>query len=103
MSKVIPGTISKSEREKLKKLLFTKIAKLKNQQEVGDFLDDLLTESEIVMIIRRLEIAKMLLDNYLYYQIRDELGVGYDTIRLVRGKLETGSGGYINFIKRLKI
>ncbi len=103
MSKVIPTNISKSEREKLKKILFTKISKFRSLKESGDFLNDLLTESELVMIIRRLQIAKMLLGEFPYYQIRNSLGVGYDTIKTVRHKLDTGSGGYLRFIKQLKI
>ncbi len=103
MAKIIPTRISESERKKLKRLLSAKIAKLKSQREVSDFLEDLLTESEFIMIIRRLEIAKMLLDGYLYYQIRNKLGASYETIRVVRNKINKGKGGYLNFIKKLKI
>lgn len=103
MSKVIPAKISKSERQNLKNLLSSKISKLKTKNEVNNFLNDLLTESELVMIVRRLQVAKMLLDEFSYYQIRNELGVGYDTIKTVRHKLDTGSGGYLRFIKELKI
>lgn len=103
MSKVIPTKISKSDRQKLKKLLCTKIAKLKSFQEVYDFLEDLLTESEFVMIIRRLEIAKMLLDECSYAGIRNELGVGYETIKFVRRRLDRGTGGFLKFIRGLKV
>ena len=54
------------------------------------------------MILRRLQIAKMLLDGCLYWQIRKELGVGPDTIKTVRAKMDQGNGGYVNFIKELK-
>ena len=102
MSKVIPNKLSIKKRKELKRLLFIKITKLKNIQEVKDFFEDLLTESEFVMIIRRLEIAKLLLDELPYWQIRQELGVGYDTIKLVRNKLVNGAGGYERFIRELK-
>ena len=101
MSKIIPSKISKSERNKLKSLLFTKIAKLNNKQAVANFIEDVFTESEIIMAIRRLEIAKLLLDEFSYPQIRQELGAGYDTIKLVRYKIDNGSGGYLKFIKQL--
>ena len=103
MSKVIPTTISKTEREKLKKRLCVKIAKLNTSKEVNDFLDDLLTDSEFVMIIRRLQIAKMLLEGYFYFKIRQALNVSYNTIKDVRSNLDKGRGGYIKFIKDLKI
>ncbi len=103
MPKVIPKDISKPEREKLKNLLYTKISKLKTKEEVADFMNDVFTESEIIMSIRRLEIAKMLLDEYSYPQIRQKLGAGYDTIKTVRFKIDNGSGGFLKFIKKLKI
>jgi len=103
MSKVIPSKISKTERNNLKNLLSAKIAKLKSQQQVVNFLEDLLTESELVMIFRRLQIAKMLLENFSYWQIKNELNVSYETINSVRSRLDRGKGGFINFIKDLKI
>lgn len=103
MSKIIPSTISKSERTKLKDLLCTKISKLKTKSEVVNFMEDVFTESEIIMAIRRLEIAKMLLDECSYAEIRKELGVGFDTIKIVRYKLDAGSGGFLKFIRQLKI
>jgi len=103
MSKVIPSKISKLEREKLKNLLCQKIAKLNSKKQVINLLEDLLTESEFVMIVRRLQIAKMLIDGFLYWEIRKELGVSHDTIRSVRSKLDKGQGGYLSFIKKLKV
>ena len=102
MSKVIPSKISKQDREKMFDLLCFKIASLKNKKQVIDFLSDVLTESEALMILRRLQIAKMLIDECTYFEIRQELQVGIDTIRTVRTKLLAGSGGYLNFIKKLK-
>jgi TrpR-related protein YerC/YecD len=103
MSKIIPHTISKIERNKLKDLLYAKIAKLGNKKEVENFFEDILTESEVLMLVRRLEITKMLLDGQTYFQIRKELGVGYDTIKTVSLKLSAGSGGFIRFIKQIKV
>lgn len=102
MPKVIPTKLSKNERRRLKDLLCTKIAKLRSAQEVNNFLEDLLTESEFVMIIRRLEIAKMLLDECSYFEIRKELNVGIQTIKFVREKINLGRGGYLQFIKKIK-
>lgn len=103
MPKVIPTKISKSERETLKKLLSKKIAKLKTERDVINFLEDILTESEFIMIIRRLEIAKMLLDNKTYFEIVNELRVSHQTIKFVREKINSGRGGFLKFIKELKV
>ena len=102
MAKIIPSKLSPKEIGQLLDLLFIKISKLKNKKEVAEFLSDILTESEQVMILRRLQIAKMLLDGETYYNIRNKLGVGKSTIQNVRHKLDYGNGGYLKFIKQLK-
>lgn len=101
MSKIIPSQLSKKDINKLLELLHTKMTNLKTKQQIANFISDLLTESEQIMILRRLQIAKLLLDGLTYYEIRSKLGVGIDTIRNVRHKLESGHGGYINFIRKL--
>lgn len=103
MPKVIPSKLSKSERKNLKTLLCAKIAKLKSGKEVADFLDDLLTESEFVMLIRRLEIAKMLIDGATYFEIKKELHASSQTVKFVREKINLGNGGFYKFIKKIKI
>ena len=101
MSKVIPTSLPLKERKKMLSLLFTKIAKLKSKDSVANFISDVLTESEQVMILRRLQIAKLLIEEKTYYEIRYQLGVANDTIKIVRKNLDFGCGGYINFIKKL--
>ena len=44
------------------------------------FLRDLLTESEIVMLSRRLEVARLLLSGESYHHISGQLGVGLTTV-----------------------
>lgn len=101
MSKVTPSKLSQTDRSRMLNLLYIKIAKLKTKKEIANFLSDLLTESEQVMILRRLQIAKLLLDGETYFNIRDKLNVGVDNIKNVRRKIDFGCGGYINFIKKL--
>ena len=103
MSKIIPTKISKTERAKLKKILAGKLIKFNSTSQMSNFLEDLLTESELVMIYRRLQIARMLIDEKLYWEIRKELGVSHDTIKSIRQKLDRSKGGYLNFIKGLKL
>ena len=99
--KVIPSTLSKKETDKMFDLLSKKISSLKKKKEVSGFLSDVLTSSERVMVFRRLQIAKMLLEGKTYFEIKKSLNVGVETIRGVRNKLDGGSGGYLNFIKKL--
>ena len=62
MSKVIPTKISKNEKTGMLNLLYLKISKLNSKNSVANFMNDLLTESEQIMVLRRLQIAKMLLN-----------------------------------------
>lgn len=48
----------------------------------------LLTHSEVVMLGRRLQIAEALIHGYSYQSIRDELKVGFPTIRSIDSWLE---------------
>jgi len=59
---------------------YTMIASLENRDEVKNFFKDLLTLSEVVMISRRIQVAKMLLEGYNYDQIRMKLKIGFNTI-----------------------
>ncbi len=101
MSKFIPLKIPFKIRQNLQRRLFEKMAKLTMANEMEKFLRDLLTESELVMLVRRLQIAKMLLDEAPYEEIKRELKAGDSTIMSVRKKLESGKGGYLKFIKEL--
>ena len=78
------------------------IALLKNRDEVKQFFKDLLTLSEVVMISRRLQIAKMLLEGFTYREIRVKLKIGLSTIVSVERWLNQGFGGYREIIKRHK-
>lgn len=99
--KIIPSTLPKKEVEQMLDLLYKKVYSLKSKNDVANFLSDLLTESEKIMILRRLQIAKLLLEDKTYYEIKKRLRVGLDTIKMVRHKLDAGTGGYLNFIKNL--
>lgn len=101
MAKIIPSNLSKKETDKMLDLLYSKMATLKTKKEISKFLSDVLTESEQVMILRRLQIAKLLLDGNTYFDIKNQLGVGLDTIKTVRHKLDYGHGGYLRFVKGL--
>lgn len=85
-----------SELEKKKYLgdFYTMVSLLKDREEVKNFFKDLLTLSEAVMISRRIQIAKMLLEGYTYDEIRKKLKVGFNNINQVEKWLNNGFGGY---------
>lgn len=94
MSKVNPRKLDSNSKMKYLDLLWTSIAQLETRNEVKHFFKDLLSESEAIMLARRIEIAKRLLEGESYDNIAKDLKVGKDTIGRVQGWLSSGFGGY---------
>ena len=82
--------------------LYTAISSLKSREEVKRFLRDLLTESERLMMGRRIIVAQRLLEDKSYIEIKQELGVGMDTIIRVHRWLEDDVDGYEKVVKKLE-
>ena len=57
------------------------VATLRSKKNARFFLQRLLTESEIVVLARRLQIAELLVGGLTYEQIQHKLNVGVATIR----------------------
>jgi len=83
MSKIKVYQVDKKERYRIVGELFEVICNLKTKQEVIDFLVGLITSSEALMLARRLQIAKMLIDEKGYDEIRKKLKVSHQTIAVV--------------------
>lgn len=99
MSRVNPRNLHPTEKMQYLDLLWTSIAGLENRQEVKNFFKDLLSESEAVMLARRILIAKMLLEGKTYIEIADETRASIDTIAKISQWLNSGFGGYEKAIK----
>lgn len=103
MSRYNINNLSKAEKEELLDKLFEAIKGLKSKQEIVDFFRDLLTDSESVMLARRLQVAQMIMDDKSFHEIREEMGASFDTINSVKRFVEYGSNGYKSVIKRLSV
>lgn len=101
MSRYNINQLTKVEKDKLLEKLFEAVKILKSKQDIVDFFRDLLTESEAIMLARRLQIAQMIMDDKSFYDIKTELGASFDTINSVKRFVEYGSNGYKKVIKRL--
>lgn len=99
MAKVNPRKINNLDRMKYLDLLWTSIAAFKSRDEVKNFFKDLLSESEAIMLSRRIMIAKYLLEGMTYEEIRVRMKAGYDNIARVHSWLISGFGGYEKAIK----
>lgn len=82
--------------------LYKSFLTLKTEDEVRQYLRDLLTVSEIREFADRLWIAKMLDENCLYKQINVETKASSRTIARVNRWLKDGRNGYRLVLGRLK-
>lgn len=98
--KVRYNQLSDFEKKKYLGEFYLMVSLLRGRDEVKKFFKDLLTLSEVVMISRRIQIAKMLLDGLDYEEIRRKLKVGKTTISHVERWLNNGFGGYQEIINR---
>src|SRR3989338_4630267 len=92
--KLNPRKVSKQEKIKYLDALYTAASSLGSREEMKNFLRDLLTESERIMIGRRIMIAQKLLQDKSHDQIVQEMKVGKDTIMRVHRWLEDEFDGY---------
>lgn len=85
-----------SEKERIATLdsLYTAAGAVRGRANMKLFLRDLLTESERIMLGRRILIARLLLQNETYDSIRQRTGTGYSTIERVHRWLKDQLPGY---------
>lgn len=86
--------LSKEERIKTLDMLYTAASVVKGRDAMKLFLRDLLTESERIMLGRRIWIARLLLQGIRYDDIASELKVGLATIYRVERWLNDQMPGY---------
>jgi TrpR-related protein YerC/YecD len=75
---------------------------LEDKEQVKDFLKSLLTHTEMKMLAKRIQIAKMLLEEYKYKDIRGYVRVTDPTISRISNILENNGKGLKIAIKYLQ-
>lgn len=81
------------------------ITLLENKDQVKSFLKDLLTHTEMKMLAKRIQIAKMLLEGYNYRDIRNYVKVTDSTIARINNILEGEGEGLkiaINYLQKIE-
>lgn len=86
----------KNDKEKL---LAKAFLKLKTEQDVANFLRDLLTIKEYEEFANRLEMARLLKKGWSYKKIARELKVSTTTVTRTAYWLNHGCGGYQKVLK----
>jgi len=102
MAKFNPYILPVKERKRIINQFYSAISTFKDLSGIKKFFDDLLTESEVIMLARRLEIAKLLIQGVGYQKIRTKLKVGFDNINAVNCWLRYGRDSYVEVIKKLE-
>ena len=93
--------LSDSERIRTLDALYTAAASAKGRAATKEFLRDLLTESERIMLGRRILIARALLLGHTYDEIVEEFRVGKDTIQRISHWLDDQLPGYEKAIAKM--
>ncbi|HUW21248.1 MAG TPA: YerC/YecD family TrpR-related protein [Candidatus Bathyarchaeia archaeon] len=91
--------INKKLEKKIGELFYQTIADIKNPQEVEVFLKDLLTETEISVVTKRLGTAYLLNKGKNYREIKDTLKISSATISVVADQIKKGRGFKIGLKK----
>jgi len=83
--------MDKSNLEKDKKLLVDTIKK--SSKDLPNFLDDLLTEEEILDLAQRIKIARLIFDGKTYDEIAEKVGTSTSTVSKIGQIVKYGKGG----------
>lgn len=102
MSKVRVYSIDKKEKYKIISELLEIIVSLRSKDEVVGFMIGLLTPSEVLMIARRIQIAKMLLQEATNEDIRRKLKVSFQTINKVEHWLKNDENKFLIISEKIK-
>lgn len=97
-----PQRISFKERQKLLSEFWRAVFLMETVEETRSFFKDLLSETEEVMLARRLKIARLILAGKSYEAIEKALHTGSGTIASVHAWLDGGFGGYLKAIHKLE-
>ncbi len=95
-----PRRLSKKEIDELFIDFAEAIGSIKNSIEAANLIKDLLTEQEVVILARRLQIARLINNGYTYEQMHKAMQVGNSTIARVQLWMNTYGDGVRTVIKR---
>ncbi|MDP2637459.1 MAG: YerC/YecD family TrpR-related protein [Candidatus Levybacteria bacterium] len=101
MTQVSNHPISKTVADRIFEIFLKSLVKIHNQEEADQFISDLLTPTEKIMLSKRLAIALLLRKNYDYRAIQEIIRVSAATIASVNMTIRYGSNGYKNLLNKI--
>lgn len=101
MTQVSKYPISKNVFDRIFEIFLRSFIKIKNKEQADQFISNLLTPTEKIMLAKRLAIAFLLEKNYDYRTIQSIIRVSSPTITSVNMSLKYGSEGYRKLIAEI--
>jgi uncharacterized protein YerC len=101
MAKISKRVLDKKLENYIFELFIKTLANLRDENEVKDFFEDLLSPTERIMLVKRLAIAILLKKKYTYNQIDRSLKVSRQTIMNVSFWLKNGKSGYEKAVEKI--
>ncbi len=101
MGQVSKYPISKNIADRIFEIFLTTFVRIRDEQEADQFVSDLLTPTEKIMLAKRLAIAFLLAKDYDYRAIKYILKVSSGTISSVNLAIQHGSEGYKKVIEKI--
>ncbi len=101
MAQVSKRYLQKQVEERILDLFWTSLSTLSTKEKVANFLDDLLSHTEKIMLAKRLAIAFMLKKDHSYPVINNLLKVSDQTIWNVKTNLTHRGKGYKMAIEQI--
>ena len=93
--------MSKKNRTEAVDSLFKAILSLKDKEECYAFFEDVCTVNELLSLLQRFEVAKMLREKRTYLEIAEKTGASTATISRVNRSLNYGNDGYEMVFSRM--
>jgi uncharacterized protein YerC len=101
MAQVSRHHMPKSVQKNIIESFWWLIGHLSAKDEVDTFLNEFLTETEKIMLSKRLAIALMIQNGYTFEQIRDTLKVSTSTVLRISHWIQKSGAGYQVALKKL--
>jgi len=102
MSRKQPKTLPQKEKNELLNELWSSVTLLDTKDEVENFFRDLLSQTEALMLARRVRIARHLLEGKSYEDIQKNMSTSYSTIASVHRWLQDSNEGYEETLPKLQ-
>lgn len=101
MTQVSRYPISKTIADRIFEIFLKSFVKIHSREEADEFISDLLTPTEKIMLSKRLAIALLLKKDYDYRAIQEIIKVSAATIASVNMAIRYGSNGYKNLLNKI--